>query len=97
MGNVIRSHSKLSKLALEGTYFVAACLKLGSQFINHQCKSFNCKVEKFVDENDNVRLVVRAVRLIEVGEEVSYCYNVNMIDFRFSDGCKCSDCVEFVK
>ena len=38
MGNVIRSHSKLSKLALEGTYFIAACLKLGSQFINHQCK-----------------------------------------------------------
>jgi hypothetical protein len=38
MGNVIRSHSKLSKLPLEGQYFVSACLKLGSQFINHQCK-----------------------------------------------------------
>ena len=38
MGNVIRQHSKLSKLPLEGQYFVSACLKLGSQFINHQCK-----------------------------------------------------------
>lgn len=76
--------------------FVDAEASKGSvhaRFINHQCKSFNCKVEKFVDENDDVRLVVRAVRLIEIGEEVSYCYNINMIDFRFRDGCKCSDCV----
>jgi len=38
MGTVVRSHSKLSRLPLEGQYFVSACLKLGSQYINHQCK-----------------------------------------------------------
>ena len=38
MGNVIRQHSKLSKIPIESQYFVSACLKLGSQYINHQCK-----------------------------------------------------------
>jgi len=38
MGNVIRSHSKLSQLPVEGLYYVSACLKLGSQYINRQCK-----------------------------------------------------------
>lgn len=38
LGNVIRSHSRLSKLPLEGTYFVSACLKLGDKWINPQCK-----------------------------------------------------------
>ena len=38
MGNVIKSYSKLSRLPLEGHYFVSTCLKLGSQYINNQCK-----------------------------------------------------------
>jgi hypothetical protein len=38
MGNVIRQHSKLSKVPIDSKYYVSACLKLGSQFINHQCK-----------------------------------------------------------
>ena len=63
-----------------------------ARFINHQCKTFNCKVEKFVDEKDEIRLVIRAVKNIEVGEELTYCYNVDMVNFKFKNGCKCADC-----
>lgn len=38
MGKVVRQHSKLAKFAFEPKYFVSACLKLGSEFINYQCK-----------------------------------------------------------
>lgn len=62
------------------------------RFINHQCESYNCKVEKYVDDNENTKLVIRAIRDIETGIELSYCYDVNTASFGFQLGCKCSDC-----
>ena len=38
IGNVVRQHSKLSRLPLEGQFFISACLKLGHDYVNHQCK-----------------------------------------------------------
>lgn len=38
VGTVIRGHSQFSKLPLDNNCIVSACLRLGCQYINHQCK-----------------------------------------------------------
>jgi hypothetical protein len=38
IGSVVKQHSLLSRLPLEGPYLISTCLKLGSQYVNHQCK-----------------------------------------------------------
>lgn len=38
IGNVVKHHSVLSRLPLEPHFNISACLRLGSQFVNHQCK-----------------------------------------------------------
>ena len=35
MGNVVKGFSKLSKLPVEGQFYISACLKLGKEFVNH--------------------------------------------------------------
>jgi len=38
MGSVVRQFSKLCKVPVESNYYISACLKLGSQYINPNCK-----------------------------------------------------------
>ena len=49
-------------------------------------------VEKYVDENENTKLIIRVIKDIEPGTELSYCYDGNSATFGFKFGCKCSDC-----
>jgi histone-lysine N-methyltransferase SETD1 len=62
-----------------------------ARFINHSCAA-NCRAKVFSFDGKSKKLVIIALRDIEVGEEISYDYKFAQEEERLACHCKADGC-----